>query len=195
MGAAAGVAMAEGGGSAERGPGLLPVAICVLFAIPLIFGLRSISSAVRLSNRASHFAHDVASMYRQGVDFSRPENQNIIFDLAHAQALPIQPDHAVIILSTIRMVSDADCSLVSADACVNRGQVVVQQQLVLGDPRLHASAFGVDPPSGPRGWLTERAARVADFGTALRPGEIVHAAETWFATPDQPAGIYVRSMN
>lgn len=183
------LSIADEAAPAEGRPGLLPVVICVLFALPLAFGLRSISGGVRLSSRASHFVHDAVSMYAQGVDFSRAENKNIVFDLARAQGLTLQPDRAVVILSTIRMVSDADCA--KTPACTNRGLAVVEQQFVIGNVGLHVSAFG----PGARDWLTDRAARVPDFTVTLRPGETIRAAEAWFATPEQPAGIYVRSMN
>ncbi|HZU27960.1 MAG TPA: hypothetical protein VFA04_20690 [Bryobacteraceae bacterium] len=177
----------------ERRAGLIPVALCLLFGMPLAFGLLSASSGLKLTNRASHFAHDVASMYRQGVDFSRPESQSIIFDLARAQDLPIRPENAVVIVSTVRKVSDADCAASSA-GCVNRGQVVLQRQVTAGNPRLHASSFGTVTGRAATAWLDDRAAQVKDFGDTLRPGEVAWVAETWFAAPNQAGGVYVRTV-
>lgn len=174
----------------ERRPGLLPFALCLLFAMPLVAGLLSVSSGLRLSNRASHFARDVASMYQQGMDFSRPENQGIVFDLAHAQGLPIRPDNAVVIVTKVRKVADDDC-----DACANRGLPVVERQIVLGNGSLHPSTLGVMRTAGALEWRNDPAARVKDYGGDLRPGEVVWAAETWFATSEQPSGIYVRAIN
>ena len=180
----------------ERQPGLLPYALCLLFGLPLLFGLVSLSSGLKLSNGASRFVRDVAAMYRQGVDFGKPEGQRIVFDLAHARGLPIAPENTVVILSTIRKVSDADCdSSGSGTACVNRGLPVIQRQVVLGNARLHTSRFGSAPAEVTPRWVQDRAARVPDFGTNLRPGETVWAAETWFATTDQPGGIYVRGID
>lgn len=172
---------------ADRRPGLIPAALCLLFGLPLALGVFSVSSGLKLSNRASHFTRDIASMYRQGMDFSKPESQAILFDVARARELPIRPENSVVIFSSIRRVSDQDCA-----SCVNRGSVVLQRQITVGNPTLHASSFAATAPATADGWLNDPAARVKDFGDALRPGETVWAAETWFAGSDQ-AGIFVRS--
>jgi hypothetical protein len=176
-----------------RRAGLVPAALCVLFGIPLAFGLVSASSDLKLTNRASRFARELASMYRQGVDFSRPDSQSIAYDLARARELPIRPENAVVILSTLRKVSDTDCAAASA-GCLNRGMVVLERQLTLGNPRLHPSSFGAAPPGAATAWLNDRTAQVKDFGETLRPGEVAWVAETWFSTPGQAGGIYVRSV-
>lgn len=177
--------------------GILPFALCILFAMPLIFGLLSVSAGLKLSNASSHLARDLASMYHQGVDFSHPESQSIVYDLAHAQGLPIRPDNSVVILSTVRMVSDADCNAAHDTVCANRGFTVLERRIVIGNPRLHASSFVATPAKDPNGWLERPECRVRDAGATLRltPGEVASAAEAWFATAEQPAGIYVRSID
>jgi hypothetical protein len=183
----------EESGFAERRPGLIPVALCLLFGMPLALGLLSVSSGLKLSNRVSHFARDVASMYRQGVDFSRAESQGIVFDLARARELPIRAENAVVILSTVRRVSDTDCA--AGGVCFNRGQVILQQQVTVGNVHLHASSLGATMPVTAKAWLNDPAARVKDFGDTLRAGEVAWVVETWFTTADQPGGIYVRSVD
>src|SRR5581483_9519426 len=138
---------------------------------------------------------DIAGMFHQGVDFSRPENQAIVFEHARAHGVPLAPDNSVIHLSAIHMVSDSDCARAAADVCVNRGFPVLERRIVIGKARLHASSLRAGESANAESWLTDPSTRVKDFEYPLHPGETAWAAEAWFTTMDQPTGIYVRSFN
>ncbi len=165
-----------------------------VFLVPLTIGVLLVSSNADQGGRANQISRDLASMYAQGVDFARNENQNIA--LRVAEGLGMDPNQGVVILSKIRVVNDSDCA---STACSNHGRAVVTQRFVLGNAGLRGSAFGtpgrMDQETGNvQDWVDDASARARDFSANLKPGEITYAAECYLASPESGAGVYSRVM-
>lgn len=176
--------------------GAVPLyALGAIFLLPLIIGVVLVSSNADQDGRANQISRDLASMYAQGVDFSRAENRSIAMRVA--EGMGMDGGRGVVILSKIRVVSDSDCAATAG--CSNRGRAVVTQRYVLGNARLRASSFGTprrwDAPTGNvANWADDASARAQEFLAKLKPGENTYAAECYLSSVDSDAGVYSRVM-
>ncbi len=166
-----------------------------VFLVPLTIGVLLESSNADQGGRASQISRDLASMYAQGVDFSRNENRNIAMRVA--EGLGMDRNQGVLILSKIRVVNDSDCAPLSD--CLNKGYAVVAQRYVLGNAGLRASSFGtparVDESTGSvPDWANDLSARAQDFSAKLKPGEFTYAAECFLGSREPGTGVYSRVM-
>jgi len=166
-----------------------------VFLVPLIIGVVLVGRNADRSGRANQISRDLASMYAQGLDFSRSENRRLAMHVA--QGLGMDDGQGVVILTKIRMVHDADCG--AAPDCVNHGHAVVTQRYVLGNSALRSSSFGtparLDPATGDiPDWANDVSARAQEFGAKLRPGEFMYAAECYLASAEAHEGVYSRVM-
>src|SRR5579872_5048765 len=166
-----------------------------VFLVPLTIGVVLVSSNADQGGRANQISRDLASMYAQGVDFSRNENRNIAMRVA--EGLGMDRSQGVLILSKIRAVNDSDCA--SLSNCLNNGYAVVTQRYVLGNPTLRASSFGtparVDESTGSvPDWANDASARAQEFSAKLKPGEYTYAAECFLGSREPGTGVYSRVM-
>jgi|SRR5581483_1112911 len=169
-----------------------------VFLLPLTIGVVLVSNNANRSEYAYRISHDLGSMYAQGVDFSQKANQDIALSVASGIGHDIQGGLGVVILSKIKMVHPADCPE-SAQKCANRGYPVVVERFVLGNHSLRTSSFGtpesLDPASGKvRDWANDLTARAKNFASALKPGEVMYAAECYLTAAESHSGVYSRSM-
>ncbi|MGA3027732.1 MAG: hypothetical protein ABSF98_23480 [Bryobacteraceae bacterium] len=166
-------------------------AFCLAFLLPLLFGVFSAVKSQRITLEANGLAHDLARMYRQGVDFSTPANRGVALQLARGRGLALGGDGGTAILSRVRVVEDAGCS-----HCANAGLAVFDQQIVIGTGAPRRSRTGTPPLEAGTGLVRDPAnnpaARARVSEDEARPGTLVWICELWFASPDQPDGIYVR---
>jgi hypothetical protein len=174
-------------------------AVGAIFLVPLSIGVLLVNSSVSQNDHANEISRDVASMYAQGIDFSKSENRNIVLRAAEGLGVHIEQGQGVLILSKIRVVHDSDCSSDQAANCSNKGYAVVTQRYVIGNPALRSSSFGspsrVDAATGNvRSWANDISARAQDFTNHLNPGEVTFAAECYLAVPESRSGVYSRSM-
>jgi hypothetical protein len=165
-------------------------ALCLAFLLPLLFGVFSAVKSQRMTVESNGLAHDLARMYRQGVDFSTPANRGVVLELAHGRGLALGGDSGTAILSRVH-VQDAGCN-----HCANAGLAVFDQQIVIGTGALRHSRTGT-PPADPgtglvRDSANNPAARARISEEEVRSGTPAWICELWFASPDQPEGIYVR---
>jgi len=173
-------------------------AVGAIFLVPLSIGVLLVNSSASQNVHANEISRDVASMYAQGIDFSKTENRNIVLRAAEGLGVHIDQGQGVLILSKIRVVHDSDCSADQPTNCSNKGYAVVTQRYVIGNPGLRLSSFGtparVDAATGNvRNWAGDVSARAQDFTTRLNPGELTYAAECYLAEPEH-TGVYSRSM-
>jgi len=172
----------------------MQVVLSACFLLPLATGIYLSTGTTRRSAYATQMSHDLASMYSQGVDFSRPENQNI------ARQLVSRSDgKTLLILTRIHFVAPADCGSTPLAQCANNGYAVITQRIVIGDSDLRTSSIGsplsIDQTTGNvLSWATDTSARVLDSSVALKPGETAYAAEAFIAGADDQTGVYARSM-
>jgi hypothetical protein len=174
-------------------------AVGALFLVPLSIGVLLVNNSASQNYNANEISRDVASMYAQGIDFSKTENRNIVLRAAEGLGVHIDQGQGVLILSKIRTVHDADCSSDQSANCPNKGYAVVTQRYVIGNPALRPSSFGtpasVDGITGNvRNWAGDSSARAQDFTARLSPGEFTYAAECYLTSPESRTGVYSRSM-
>ena len=174
-------------------------AVGALFLVPLSIGVLLVNSTASQNDHANEISRDVASMYAQGIDFSKNETRNIVLRAAEGLGVHIDQGQGVLILSKIRVVHDSDCSSDQTANCSNKGYAVVTQRYVIGNPALRPSSFGtpakVDASTGNVGnWASDRSARAQDFTTRLNPGEFTYAAECYLTAPESRTGVYSRTM-
>ena len=166
-----------------------------VFLVPLTIGVVLVSSNADEGGRANQISRDVASMYAQGVDFSRSENRNIAMRVAEGAGMDL--NRGVVILSKIRVVNDSDCP--AASKCLNKGHAVVTQRYILGNAELRASSFGAPARlDGATGnvpdWANDISARAQEFSARLKPGELTYAAECYLTSRESGTGVYSRVM-
>jgi hypothetical protein len=166
-------------------------ALCMAFLLPLLFGVFSAVKSQRMTLESNGLAHDLARMYRHGVDFSTPANRGVALELARGRGLALGGDGGTAILSRVRVVEDADCR-----HCANAGLAVFDQQIAIGSGALRHGQTGTPPSDAGTGLVRDPAnnpaARARVSEEEVRPGAPAWICELWFASPDQPDGIYVR---
>src|ERR1700730_8755118 len=150
-------------------------AVGALFLVPLWIGVLLVNNSASQNYNATEISRDVASMYAQGIDFSKAENRNIVLRAAEGLGVHIDQGQGVLILSKIRVVHDSDCASGQPANCSNKGHAVVTQRYVIGNPALRPSSLGtpakVDAATGNvRNWASDISARAQDFTTRLNPG-------------------------
>ena len=165
-------------------------ALSLAFLLPLLFGVFSAVKSQRTALETNGLAHDLARMYSQGVDFSTPANRGVALQLAKARGLALGGNSGIAILSRVH-VQDADCN-----HCANAGLAVFDQQIVIGAGALRHSQTGVPPSDEATGQVSDSAnnpaARASVSDQEVKPGTPVWICELWFASLDEPSGIYVR---
>jgi hypothetical protein len=174
-------------------------AVGAIFLVPLSIGVLLVNSNASQNDHANEISRDVASMYAQGIDFSKTENRNIVLRAAEGLGVHIDQGQGVLILSKIRTVHPTDCPSDQPANCSNKGFAVVTQRYVIGNAGLRSSSFGtpakVDAATGNvRNWAGDESARAQDFSTRLNPGELTYAAECYLTEPESRTGVYSRSM-
>lgn len=169
-----------------------------IFLLPLSIGVVLVSRNADQGDQAHKISHDLASLYAQGMDFSRTANQNIALSVTEGDGVDIRGGRYILILSKIRVVHAPDCAS-NAGKCSNQGYAVVTERYVLGNRSLRSSSFGtpdrIDPASGKvHDWANDPSARAENFVSGLKPGEVAYAAECFLTSPDSPGGVYSRTM-
>ena len=170
-----------------------------IFLVPLSIGVLLVNSNASQNDHAKQITHDLASMYAQGMDFSKSVNQSIAMQVADGLGMNIPGGQGVLILSKIRLVRDSDCASPAPAPCRNKELAVVIQRYVIGNPALRPSSFGtpasIDLTTGEvRNWADDPSARAQDFQAILKPGEFTYAAECYITSSDSPNGVYSRTM-
>lgn len=171
-------------------------ALGAIFVAPLLIGVLLVRNSADRNAIANEVSRDIASMYSQGVDFSKTENQNIALRVAEGSGLRLDQGRGVVILSKLRIVKESDCG---EGPCANLGRPVVVERFVIGSRELRGSSFGVpsglDPTTGKvANWATDPSARAGEVALNLKPGEFTYAAECYLATADAGSGVYTRAL-
>jgi hypothetical protein len=180
----------DGDAGRDRGT-IFEYALSLAFLLPLLFGVFSAVKSQRMTLESNGLAHDLARMYRQGVDFSTQANRAVALELARGRGLALGGNSGMAILSRVHVVGDADC-----DRCANAGRAVFDQQIVIGTGALRHAQTGIPPSDAGTGLVRDAAnnpaARARLSEDEVKPGTPVWICELWFAAPDEPGGIYVR---
>jgi len=158
-----------------------------------------VGTNVDRTDQANQVSRDLASMYAQGMDFSIPANQKIAMRVASASGLEVDGGQAVLILSKIKVVREADCGSTPILECANQGYPVITQRYVIGNGSLRTSSFGspldIDSNTGEvRNWATDTSARVKGFSGGIKRDQYTYAAEYYLAAGESQSGVYSRAM-
>jgi len=172
-------------------------ALGAIFLVPLSIGVLLVSSNASQYDHANQISRDIASMYAQGMDFSKSANQSIAMRVAEGLGMPA--GQGIIILSKVRVVHDADCRDQTRGECANNGRAVVTERYVMGNATLRRSSLGT--PAGLNqtkgdvlNWTSDQSARAQDFTANLKPGEFAYVAECYMTSPELRGGVYARAM-
>jgi hypothetical protein len=171
-------------------------ALGAIFLVPLSIGVLLVSSNASQYDHANQISRDLASMYAQGLDFSKSANQSIAIRVAQGLGMP--DGQGVLILSKIRVVHDADCRDTARD-CANNGRPVVTERYVMGNATLRRSSMGtpanVNVATGAvSNWTSDPSARAQEFNTSLKAGEFAYIAECYMTSPEHRSGVYARAV-
>jgi hypothetical protein len=172
---------------AQRGSAVVEFAFCVgLFWIPLFLGATQFGFELIQANQVTQVCRDAGHMYAYGISFSQNSNQYLL--ASFAPNLNVDPTgqggSSVVILSTVNYIDTAECQAGGyASTCPNYGKIVFTNRVVIGNPAIHASAFGTPttdssgtgnvPAGGPStsGYLNQSNAVVSGFpGITLSTG-------------------------
>ena len=133
-------------GRRDRGSALIEFLLCVgLFWIPLFLGLCQFGLKLIQAVTVTQVCRDSGHLYAYGIDFSQTSNQYLL--ASFAPSLKIDPTGAggtsVVILSTVNYIDSVECQSGGyPSTCPNFGQIVFTNQVIVGNPNLHASAYG-----------------------------------------------------
>lgn len=104
--------------AAQKHHSLTLYALGAIFLAPLLIGVVMVRNSADRSDIANQVSRDIASMYSQGVDFSKAENQAIALRVAEGAGIQLDGGRGVVILSKLRIVKESDCA---AGPCANLG--------------------------------------------------------------------------
>jgi hypothetical protein len=130
--------------SSARGSTMLELALMLTVAVPLLLGVAGVGLQLGRTLSATQVTRDVSHMYALGADFSLSGAKNIAATLSRDFSLT-SSGNAVLILSRIVKVYQADCDANSLKTCPNLNQTVFAQRIVIGNSSLKSSYFGTPP--------------------------------------------------
>ena len=195
---------------ATRGSTMIELALILSLGLTLLLGVTGVGVRLGLTLNGTQLTRDVGHMYGLGADLSQPGAQ----DIAQALSTSFSLTHsgtAVLILSQIVQVYQADCTAASLRTCPNLNQPVFANRIVLGNPTLRASNYGTPPAtyidtSGnikPTDYMQQSTLIANGFGAVmtLADGQIAYLTEGYFSMPqldlldpinNEKGGYYVR---
>ncbi len=204
----------------ESGNTLVEFALCLSFLTPLLLGLFSVGMNLTRYMQVSQVSRSTGLMYVRQIDFSIVQNQRMIVRLTEGLGMKLNANYdpaptgrGLIIVSTVTIPSDADCTGagLTLGACTNRGIPVITHRFRFGNTSLRTSELGqpsstliaADGSVAVNDYLTNTALRAANFGSivTLTADEIAYITEAYFSSPDYDlpgwmtnTGVYVRTI-
>lgn len=191
----------------ERGSALVEFMFCMVILIPLLVGTIGIGTELVREIEVTQVCRDATHMHAYGVDFTVAANRSLILQASASLGITSTGGNGAIVLSTIEMVSEADCEAggLKADSadCPNLNHAVFTKRILIGDNSF-GSAFdtGGPPVTDASGSVSQKtilkstADRVDSFsppfggasgGTtvlAMNPGDIAYLGEVFLKTTD-----------
>jgi hypothetical protein len=189
-----------------------------MLLIPLFLGTMSVGIALGKTIQTAQVARDAGHMFVRQVDFSQPQNKELIVRIAKGMNMTATGGDGVVILSQVLMIGASECAaLPNGTNCDNQGYPVVVQRLVVGNSSqsFYSSSVGNPPASlldsqgkaAPADYLTDPSLRANTLTNAdgtglltLQPSERTYIAEAYFKAPElaflnhgQPLAMYSRN--
>lgn len=118
--------------------------------MPLLVGVIGIGIELVREIQVTQVCRDAAHMHAYGIDFSQSSNKSLILKTAPNLGLTVDGGNGLILLSTIEVVSEADCAAGGLDSkdCPNFNKPVFVKQISIGDEDYRAKG-SFNPTSGP----------------------------------------------
>jgi hypothetical protein len=193
---------------ADRGSTMIELALILSVALPLLLGVTGVGMRLGWTLSGTQLTRDVAHMYALGTDFNQTGAVSIAQKLSTDFSLT-NTGTAVLILSKIVQVYQADCTAASLQTCPNLNEPVFAQRIYLGNTKLRASNYGT-----PDAWIKNGVINSSDYLVqsaliangfssvmTLADGQIAYLTEGYFSMPQldlldptnsQQGGYYVR---
>jgi Flp pilus assembly protein TadG len=186
----------------QGGSTLVEFALVAPYLLIIFFATVGLGLVMGRYIQAVQVCRDIAHMYSDGLDFTKPTMQNIALQLASGTGMTANGGNGVIILSRIVTVYQADCNSAGyPNTCNNLNNQVITQRIVVGNSSLRQSSFGTPTASlmdgsgniSPSVYLqnTDPSVVATGFGAVLTAasetlvqGQAVYMAEVYFAYPD-----------
>ena len=177
----------------RRGSVAMEFALVAICAIPLLFGTVAMGVTIGRGVEATQVTRDVGHMYGYGADFTSAASQQLVTSLAQGFDLS-STGNAVLILSQITTVFQADCTAAGVAPCTNAGSAVFKQRIVIGNSSLNTSAFGTPPSAyidslgniSAANYCAQSSLVAAGFSSiiAQNDGDVAYLAEGFYTMPD-----------
>ena len=183
----------------RKGNTVVEFALVSVFLVPLLLGTVNVGLTLGRSIQVNQVCRDAGHMYVRQVDFSKPQNQNVIQRLGDNIGLNVSSPSSskgVVVLTRILYMGATDCAGagLSVGACPNYRTPVITQRIVMGKSSLRASDFGT-PSSNlitsngdilPVNYATQSSCRASVIGNLLTmaDGDTAYIAETYFEAPE-----------
>jgi hypothetical protein len=176
-----------------RGSSMLELVMLLTVAVPMLLGVAGVGLQLGRTLSATQVTRDVSHMYALGADFSLSGAKNIASTLSRDFSLT-STGNAVLILSRVVKVYQADCDANSLKTCPNLNQAVFAQRIVIGNSTLRSSYFGTPPStyvdtSGNvkvTDYLQQSSLVASGFNSvlALQQGQSARMVEGYFSMPE-----------
>jgi hypothetical protein len=193
----------------QRGSALVEFLFSMVILVPLLIGTIAIGTEMIREIDVTQVCRQAAHMHAYGVDFTIPANKSLILQSASPLNITATGGYGAIILSTIEMVSEADCEAagLTADSahCPNLYHAVFTKRILIGNSSFASGLDTNGPPvTDASGSVSQNrilqsvADRVDNFsppfdpsGTGnsnavllLKPGEIAYVGEVFLKNDD-----------
>jgi len=128
--------------SKERGSAIVEFMFSSLVWVPLLLGTFMFGINIIRAIQVSQLSRDTGHMFAYGVDFTQPQNQALITDLASAVKIKPGAGEGAVLLSKITLATDSDCTAANMRVCPNRGKYVFTSLYVFGNMQYANSKLG-----------------------------------------------------
>jgi hypothetical protein len=171
---------------------VIEFALCSLVWMPLLLGAIVFGINLIRAIQVSSLSRDTGHMYAYGIDLS--QQTSIIPNLGSGVGITATGGNGAILLSTITLITDADCSAAGeTNGCPNRNKCVWTKLLIFGNTADLRTSLGAPNLSGVQ----------ANQAIAYQPAEYLNRSDlvaTGFPAslfvPDQPGQYaYVSEVN
>jgi len=124
---------------------MLELALILSLGVTMLLGVTGVGVRLGWTLAGTQLTRDVGHLYGvDAMDFSQPAAVSIAQTLSTNFSLT-NTGNAVLILSQIVQVYQADCTAAGLKTCPNLNEPVFVQRIVLGNPNLRTSAYGTPP--------------------------------------------------
>jgi hypothetical protein len=135
--------------SRQKGAVVIEFALCSLVWMPLLLGAIVFGINLVRAIQVSSLSRDTGHMYAYGIDLS--QQSSIIQNLGSGVGIAATSGNGAILLSTITLVTDADCAAAGeSNGCPNRNKCVWTQLLIIGNTADVRTSLGSPNLSGVR---------------------------------------------